>query len=247
MYIIQKIIFVTIVASVGFISSAGAHEFSDAQKNQIQDVVREWMIKNPEILIEVQDALFQKQTQQAINQNKNVIFESSHQAVIGNKNPKIKIVEFFDYNCGFCKRAMDDMNNIIRNNPDVQFIMKELPVLGEESVEAAKISTAVYRLYPQEYQNFHQQLLNLNGTKNAQRAIKIVQNMKMDVSQIENEANSEMTQEAINEVRNLARELRATGTPTYVIGNEVIHGAVGEITIQNKINNMRKCGDTNCS
>ena len=110
----------------------------ELDRTAVEKIVREYLLANPEIMLEVQDALEKKQEEMRVAQQKQTleersetVFNSNHQMVIGNPDAPITVVEFFDYNCGFCRRALADMDRILEENKDVKFILKEFPVLGE--------------------------------------------------------------------------------------------------------------------
>ncbi|MEO1398045.1 MAG: DsbA family protein [Pseudomonadota bacterium] len=156
------------------------------------------------------------------------------------------VVEFFDYNCGFCRRAMDDMNFLLAAEKDVKFVMKELPILGPESVEASRISTAVYRAYPDKYGEFHNRLLGLDGVKNGERAIEVAKSMDMDITKLQEIAGRGDVLDAFREANSLATSLGINGTPSYVVGDEVLFGALGQAVLTAKIENMRNCSKATC-
>ncbi len=228
--------------------------FSPEEKANIEKIVREYLIANPEIILEVQQALEIKREKEAkeriakaLAENSDLIFRSPNQASIGNKNADVTVVEFFDYNCIFCKRAMKDMDSLLSNDANLQFVMKELPILGEGSVEAHRISTAVYRLFPDRYEEFHVLLLGGNGQKDGNRALRVAQDMNLDIDSINEESKKSNVLGAFREVNDLATQLGINGTPSYVIGDEVIFGALGEQVLFEKIQNVRKCGKTVCT
>jgi protein-disulfide isomerase len=223
-------------------------------KPAIEKIVRDYLLSNPEIILEVQQALQTKQETEAkeraaiaLTQNSDVIFNSKNQGVIGNKSGDVTVVEFFDYNCGFCQRAMNDMNVLLKGDNNLKFVMKELPILSAGSVEASRISTAVYRLYPDQYERFHNDLLGLDGPKDGARALEIAGLMGFDMDKLEAEAAKNDVLDAFREANDLATSLGMNGTPSYVIGDEVIFGALGVDVLRGKIENVRKCGKTVCT
>lgn len=226
----------------------------DGDKAKIEQIVRDYLLNNPEIILEVQQALEARQQAQAreraekaLVENKEAIFNSRNQGVIGNPEGDVTVVEFFDYNCGFCQRAMQDMVALLEGDDNLKFVMKELPILSAGSVEAGRISTAVYRIYPDKYGEFHNKLLSLQGQKDGDRAFEIAANMGFDMTKIEAESKKDDVIDAFREANELANALGINGTPSYVIGDEVIFGALGEQVLREKIENVRKCGKTICA
>ncbi|MEL6967650.1 MAG: DsbA family protein [Pseudomonadota bacterium] len=222
-------------------------------REAVERIIREYLLKNPEIMVEVQQALEAKQKAErdaqiaaTLNQRRDTIFNSANQGVIGPKDAPITIVEFFDYNCSFCQRAMEDMNVLLGNEKDVKFVLKELPILGPESVEASRISTAVYRAYPDKYGEFHNKLLGLEGIKNGERALAIARDMGLDTKKLEEIGARGDVLDAFREANALATSLGINGTPSYVLADEVVFGALGHAVLAEKLTAVRKCGKTSC-
>ncbi|MEL6744151.1 MAG: DsbA family protein [Pseudomonadota bacterium] len=241
----------TVSPLVSLTKQVHAQEAMDRAK--VEEIIRSYLLANPELMLEVQQALEAKQKEErdaavkvALSENKKTIFESPNQGVIGPEDAPITIVEFFDYNCGFCRRAMDDMNFLLATEKDVKFVMKELPILGPESVEASRISTAVYREYPKQYGEFHNRLLGLDGVKNGERAIEVAKAMNMDTAKLQEIGARGDVLDAFREANTLATSLGINGTPSYVVGEEVLFGALGQQVLTSKIENMRACGKSEC-
>lgn len=242
-----------LLGSFAALSVSTAQALDPADRPEIEKIIREYLLANPQLMLEVQQALETQQREeasaraaQALSQNKDAIFNSPNQGVIGNAEGDVTVVEFFDYNCGFCQRAMNDMNALLGGDSNLKFVMKELPILSEGSVEASRISTAVYRLYPDRYADFHNRLLGSQGQKDGNRALRVAQSMDMDIDALNEEAQKEDVLGAFREANDLATALGINGTPSYVIGDEVLFGALGEDVLREKIENVRKCGKTVC-
>lgn len=200
----------------------------------IEKIVREYLLNNPEIMLEVQAAFEAKQEAQladrqkdTIRQSKDRIFNGAYQIEMGNPEAKTTVVEFFDYNCGFCQRAMSDMQKLLEENNDIRFVLKEFPVLGESSVEASQVSMAFSKLLPEKHAEFHVELLGLEGAKDGNRAIELAVEMGADRETLETEMQNPSIIQTIQGTYELANALGITGTPSYVVGEEVIFGAVG--------------------
>lgn len=220
---------------------------------QVEQIIREYLLENPELMLEVQEALEQKheairvaQQQETLTEMRDLIYSSPNQMIIGNPDAKLTVVEFFDYNCGFCKRALDDMDRIIEANPDVKFVMKEFPVLGQASLRAHQVSLGMIRLYPDLYPEFHRQLLGADGQKDGELALKIAEELGADRQKLEAEAGKPSINDAVREVYQIADGLGITGTPSYVVGDKVVFGAVGYESLMADIENVRSCGKAVC-
>src|ERR671927_1686231 len=147
--------------------AATAQSFSDVQRSDIEKIVREYIIAHPEVLEEAMNELSKRQAaaeaekhQATIAKNADTIFNSPRGVTIGNKDGDVTFVEFFDYNCGYCKRAMLDMMELMKSDPKLKVVLKEFPVLSAGSVEAAQVAVAVRMqdLGGKKYLDFHQRL-----------------------------------------------------------------------------------------
>ena len=149
--------------------------------------------------------------------------------VLGNPQGNVTVVEFFDYNCGFCKRALPDMMTLLKTNPNLKFVLKEFPVLGPGSVEAAHVAVAARMQDPtgKKYIEFHQKLLGGRGPADKARALAVAKEVGFDMTRLEKDMNSDEVKTTIDEDMKLADSLGVSGTPTYVVGDEVVVGAVG--------------------
>ncbi len=232
---------------------APAVALDDAQKEEIGAFIREYLIANPEVLIEAQEALQAKQqaeqlaqARRAISEASDAIFNSPNDVVLGNPEGNVTIVEFFDYNCGFCKRALRDMEEIIASDPNVRFILKEFPILGEDSMAAHRVSVALQRIAPEHYNAFHWELLGGNGRATEDRAVAVASELGVDEAALREAMEDPAIAETLTENYQLADSLGISGTPSYVVGDEAVFGAVGVGPLIAKVDNMRSCDSATC-
>jgi protein-disulfide isomerase len=232
--------------------AGGAHAFDKAQKDEIGQIVREYLLANPEIMVEVQQALEKKQAEAraaqaktAVKENADAIFNAASDIALGNPDGKTTIVEFFDYNCGYCKRAAADMDAIIKSNPDVRFVLKEFPILGQDSVDAHKVSFAFKQIAPQKYGDFHRALLMGEHADEA-RAIEVAKSLGVAEETIRAKMAETSHEDSVRDAYRLASKLGITGTPSYIVGDEAVFGAVGESELNEKLASVRQCGKTTC-
>jgi len=233
---------------------AMAAGFDAAQRGEIEKIIREYLIANPQVLQDVmmelekrQSAMDSQRQQAAVRENSKELFSSSRHVVVGNPQGNVTMVEFFDYNCGYCKRAMDDMMVLLKNDRNLKVILKEFPVLGPGSLEAAKVATAV-RIQDKtgkKYLDFHQRLMGGRGQADKARALAAAKDAGFDVAKIEKDLESDEVKASLQESFKLAQALGLNGTPSYVIGDKVIIGAVGLEALQEGINTAR-CGKPTC-
>jgi len=230
-------------------ASAQAQTFSGDQRREIESIVKDYLVQHPEVMQDVMAELEKRQQvadaekhRAVVQENNATIFRSPHQVVLGNPQGNVTMVEFFDYNCGFCKRALTDMLELLKSDPNLKFVLKEFPVLGEGSVEAARVAVAVRMQDPggKKYIEFHQKLLGGRGQADKARAIAVAKEVGLDVSRIEKDMGSDEVKKTIDEDMKLADLLGVNGTPSYVVGDEVVVGAVGLDTLKEKIAAERK-------
>ena len=209
---------------------------------EVEGIIRDYLLKNPEVLLEVQDALEAKQREaqriaqlDIIKDAKDEIFNSAADGIVGNPQGKVTIVEFYDYNCGFCKRAMDDMHALTKADPELRFVLKEFPVLGPDSQKASIVSMAFHMIMPEKYGEFHEALLGGKGRATEDAAIKVALSLGADEATLRQKMKDPVIIETFTKTYELANKLAITGTPSYVVGNEVIFGALGQEVLAQKI------------
>lgn len=240
-------------ATAAVLIASAPVQAAELDKAAVETIVREYLLQNPEV---IRDALVEldrrdKEAEQnarlkAVSDSSDVLFNSTRQVVLGNPEGKVTLVEFFDYNCGYCKRAHGDMTKLIQENPDLRVVLKEFPVLGQGSVEAAQVAVAVNAVAPEKYEAFHEALLMQRGQANRETALKAATDLGIAETDITKAGNAELAAETIEEVYSLANRLGLTGTPSYVIGTDVVMGAVGYDELSTKLEAMGVCGQTSC-
>jgi len=230
-------------------AAAQTQTFSADQRREIEAIVKDFLLRHPEVMQDVMAELDKRQQEAeaekhraAVQENNATLFRSPHQVVLGNPQGSVAMVEFFDYNCGFCKRALTDMLELLKTDPNLKFVLKEFPVLGEGSVEAARVAIAV-RMQDtsgKKYIEFHQKLLGGRGQADKARALAVAKEVGFDMARIEKDMGGDEAKKTIDENLKLADAIGVSGTPTYVVGDEVVVGAVGLDALREKIAAERK-------
>jgi protein-disulfide isomerase len=242
------------LALCGMPPAASAQSFNDTQRGDIETIVRNYLIAHPEVLEEAMAELNKRQAaaeaekhEASVASNADTIFNSPRGVVLGNKDGDVTFVEFFDYNCGYCKRAMSDMLDLLKNDPKLKVVLKEFPVLSEGSVEAAKVAVAVRMQDPtgKKYLDFHQKLLGGRGPADKARAMAAAKDAGLDTARIEKDIASPEVKATIEENFKLAEAMGMNGTPSYVIGKQVVVGAIGLDGLKEKIG-VARCGKATC-
>jgi len=234
--------------------AVSAESFSDGQRGEIESIIRNYLIAHPEVLEDAMAELNKRQAaaeaekhEAGVAQNSEAIFNSPRGVLLGNKDGDVTFVEFFDYNCGYCKRAMADMLDLLKTDPRLKVVLKEFPVLSQGSVEAAQVAVAVRMQDPsgKKYLDFHQKLLGGRGPADKTRALAAAKEAGLDVNRIEKDLASPEVRATIEENFKLADAMGMNGTPSYVIGKQVVIGAIGLDGLREKIG-VARCGKATC-
>ena len=231
------------------VASVAAPASTDMSQQAVENIVRNYLLKNPEIMIEVQTALETKQAETAQAQIKDVLatskdelYNSPHDAVFGNPNGDVTVVEFFDYNCGYCKRALPDMEAILKNDPNVRFVMKEFPILGPDSMRAHIVAQAFRALMPEKYAQYHGVLLGAQERATEDSAIADAVKLGADETKLREKMKDPAITGSFQSTYQLASKLNITGTPSYIIGNDLVPGAIGAEGLIERIAAARAAG-----
>jgi protein-disulfide isomerase len=226
-----------------------AQNFSDAQRGEIERIVKEYLVAHPEVLQEAMSELEKRQSAaelekqvSGVRQHKEVLFNSGHQVTLGNPKGDVTMVEFFDYNCGYCKRALGDMLALIKTDPNLKVVLKEYPVLGPGSLEAAQVAVAA-RMQDKsgkKYLDFHQRLLGGRGPADKAHALAAAKDAGFDMTRIEKDLASDEVRETLKENLKVADAIGLNGTPSYIIGSDVVVGAQGYDVLKEKVDAARR-------
>ena len=229
-----------------------AAEFSKPQTSAIEKIVHDYLVQHPEVIEEAIQALQQRQqaataAQQkaAVQAHAKQVFAAPDHVVLGNPKGNVTFVEFFDYNCGYCKHAMGDMLTLLKNDKNLKVLLKEYPILGPGSIEAAKVAVAVRMQAPQKYLAVHTKLLGGRGHADKARALAVAKEIGLNMDQVRKDMNSDAVKKMLSTDIALGQTLGLNGTPSYIIGDNVVVGAVGLKELKQKIANAR-CGKDSC-
>lgn len=242
-------------AATGPIATAADDGFSDSQKAEIGTLVRNYLMQHPDVLRDAMVELDrQEKLQDAAKRNAAVqskagkLFDSPYGDLLGNPQGKVTLVEFFDYNCGYCKRALDDLSKLMKSEPNLKVVLKDFPVLGPGSVEAAQVAGAVRnQLKGDKFWAFHSKLLATRGPVGKAQALLAAKDAGADMDQLTEDMGKPEVAAGIEENMQLADALKLTGTPSYVVGPDVVEGAVGYDQLRGRLDNLLKCGKSMCS
>lgn len=201
-------------------------------KQEIETIVYDFIKKNPDVIIssiksmqkrEYEDSL--KQSKIAIQNSKKQIQDSDLSLVSGNKNGDVTIVTFLDYRCGYCKKANNELKEVLNKDSNIKVIFKEYPVLGGPSKKLAQTALAVAIVAPNKYVDFHNALMDARDPSSEfiQNTLKL---LNIDHIRVKEALKDPRIEKELNSTLNLARQLNIRGTPAFIIGEEMIPGAI---------------------
>ena len=218
----------------------------------LNPMIERYLLDNPSILQQTAEALEvelrtarAEQSKAALEAMHAEIYEDPDHVVLGNPEGDVTLVEMFDYNCAYCRQAMPDLVTLLAEDPNLKVILKEFPILSQESADAARVSVLVSRS-DADYWAFHQRLFTSRGQVNRETALQAAQDVGLNRVTLELEMGTPEIGAVIERSYALAQALNISGTPTYILGNELIPGAVGLDGLRTRIANMRSCGNTVC-
>ncbi|MCZ4345287.1 DsbA family protein [Devosia neptuniae] len=233
-------------------AAAPAQEVATLDADIINPMIESFLMSDPKILQRVSVALDstlraeeRSQATAAIATMQEAIFNDPGQVVVGNPDGDVTLVEFFDYNCGYCRSALPDLATLLAEDPNLRVIFKEFPILSNESIDAARIAVLVGDS-DVDYWSFHEALFTSRGKVDKDVALAAAADLGLSPVSLELDMGTDSVSRTIQTSYEIAKALNITGTPTYIIGNEVIPGAIGVDELRQRIANMRECGETQC-
>jgi protein-disulfide isomerase len=243
-----KLIRALVIALTAFlVLPVQAGEFTPEQKKELGEFIRQYLLENPEVVRDAMQELERKQQMSEVAARSESlkalspeIFRSGDDLVGGNPNGKVTLVEFFDYNCGYCKRAFPDVMKMAASDQDLRLVMKEFPILGPDSVYAARAALASRK--QGKYWEYHMALMAHEGRIDEAAADRIAEATGIDVQKLKADMEAEEVSQVITRNLQLADSLKIQGTPAFIIDETVIPGAVGYDALAAAVKQVRDNG-----
>lgn len=209
---------------------------SDAEKAAFGDAVREYLMANPEVLVESINVLEERRAASEaendvtlVASNHEAIFQDGHSWVGGNPEGDVTVVEFIDYRCGYCRKFNDQVRDLVEGDGNIRLILKEFPILGPDSETSARFAVAAKQLGgDQAYMTAHDELMALRGAPSPEALKSIAADIGLDADEVLNTMNTESVSAVLRENRQLAERMAIMGTPTFVIGDTLLRGMPAE-------------------
>lgn len=239
------------VPSYGLASNKSGAGFSQEQQKDIQKIVHDYLVSNPEVLIEASQALQnkeieknKKQAMQGINNSKAKLFNDTNSPSAGSASPDAIVVEFFDYQCSHCKEMNSTITKLLDNKKNVKVIFKEFPIFGATSNYAAQMALAAAK--QGKYMELHDALLKSNESLTESKIQEIAKSAGLDVEKLKTDMNDPSVKQEIKDNYELAKALGLNGTPSFILSNknmtqfDFIPGAAPEDSFQKSIDEIAK-------
>ncbi|WP_395006577.1 DsbA family protein [Cypionkella sp.] len=237
-----------LLAAPGF--AGGLGEMTDAERAAFRAEVRSYLIENPEVMVEVMTELQARQDKaasaneaQLLVTYKDDLFADSHSWVGGNPDGDITLVEFMDYRCGYCRKAYEEVEQLVKADGNIRLIFKEYPILGEDSTISSRFAIAVLQLHGGEaYKKAHDALITLRGKPDAPTLTKLAADLGFDGAEVVAKMGSDEVSAVITKNQDLGNKMQISGTPTFVIQGSLFRGYVPLDGMQQIVADERKKG-----
>ncbi len=221
-----------------------ASNFSPAEEDAIRQLVRDYLLANPEVLMEAaqvyrerQQEIQQQQAREALVSRREELDQDPDSPVLGNPDGDVVVVEFFDYRCPYCVRVAEPLREAVESDGNIRLVMKEFPILGPESMVAARMALAAEK--QGKYEELHFAMMTVSGKLTEAKAFKIAEKIDLDMDQLRRDMEAPEIDAMLQRNFALAQALQINGTPAFVIGDEVVRGAIDMGTMREIIGRTR--------
>jgi len=219
--------------------------FTALQKNEIRNTVREYLLENPQVVVEAIEKIRSQQQRSEGRQQENAVtaradqlYNSRSDPSVGDPKASVTIVEFFDYQCPYCRRMAQQLAELNEEDPDLRIVYKEFPVFGPASTLSAAAALGAAR--QGKYEEFHLGLMAIRGAPSERSIFRLAERIGLDAGRLRADMNSATPQRIFQRNRQLAQELGIRGTPAFVIGDQIIRGAIEIGRLRELIAEQRK-------
>jgi len=226
---------------------------ADLDPSKVNKLIENYLMSDPTILQRMNDKLAEekqvaerKAMKDELDAHRADIYQAADNVVLGNPKGDVTLVEMFDYNCTYCRGALPDLAQLMDDDKNLRVILKQFPILTAGSIDAARVAVLVSENPKINYWDFHQKLFAQRGEVGASQALQVAAELGGDRAELMLDMNGKRASDAIQQSYALAKALNINGTPTYILGDELIPGALPIDQLKQKIANLRACGSTEC-
>ena len=220
---------------------------SPKQVDAVKKVVRDYLMEHPEVLGEALEALREKMRAQAevdahrmLEARKDEIVKNADDPVGGNIKGDVTVVEFFDYNCGFCKQTFDAVWDAVKADGKTRIVLKEFPILGPDSVTASRVALVAKAQSQAKYDEIHRSFMKFRGRLDEKTIFRLAGEAGMNVEQLKKDIGGADIDRQLKKTSDLARALDIGGTPTFIVGDRILSSALDQATLKQLIDVARK-------
>ncbi len=231
----------------GLAPVAHAAEFNDGQRKEMESIIKDYLLSHPELLQDMSQLLEQKQKlaeeevrKGGLVQSSDRIFRDKADFVAGNPKGKVTMVEFFDYNCGWCKKGFPEVLSLLNSDKDLRFVLKEFPIFGEDSEYAARAALASER--QGKYWALHIAMFSHEGKITKASVDEIAAALGLDMKKLKKDMNDPAIAQTLADNRDLAQSLAINGTPAFIIDDKLVPGYLPKDELAAAIDDVRKKG-----
>lgn len=207
----------------------------------VENIVRDFITENPQLILSSVDAYQQRSMQEqqtaAVKMNQDRLFRNERSPFIGNEKGDVIMVEFFDYNCGYCKKVFPELQELVKQDSNIKIVFKDLPILGPSSEQASKWALAAQR--QNKYFEYHAAVMKHQGQLNTDVLTKIATDIGLDIDRAKQDAEGTDVMIQLEQNRSLAGQMNISGTPAFILGEEIIPGALPVAEMKVKIQQVR--------
>ena len=233
---------------------AGGSAFSPAQRKELETFIKQFLLTNPEVLLDAQNVLEARmgkiQAERmavAMKEHAGELYRSAASPIVGDAQGDVPIVEFFDYNCGYCRKAFPDLAKLMEKDKKIRLILKEFPILSKGSEEASRVALAAKM--QGKYWEFHSAMLESRGQASEATALHTAEKLGLDMAKLKRDMASPEVKKEIDDTRKLASGIGIQGTPHFIVGDHIIAGAPENLSeeLDKYVSNVRKEGCKVCA
>lgn len=231
--------------SAALITSAAYAADAAANRAEVESIVRDLIKKEPQIIVDAlkgyQEKMQQEQQEKAAKLLKDRQGDLVKNApVVGNGKADVTVVQFFDYHCGYCKKMLPVINQLLKEDKNVRIVFREFPILSQDSQTAAKAAIAVYNINPAKYFEFHSALMNASGKFDEAALMAQAKKIGIDPDKLKKEMAKPAVEEELKATAQLASDLGVRGTPAVIIGDQLVPGAMSIEALKQAVADARK-------
>lgn len=228
-----------------FVPTGQAQNFDAAQKEEMGAIIRDYLMENPKVIMDAveryranQEEIEAKAMEDSIKSKSEALFKNPKSPVAGNPKGDVTIVEFLDYNCGYCKIAFRDIETLLKEDKNLRVVFKEIPILSEGSHMAARYALAANK--QGKYWDFHMALMTATGGIDQAYVEGVAKSLNLDMKKLKEDAESAEIRQTIEANLTLAREIGFSGTPSFVVGERPLRGHYGIDALRKFIADIRE-------